>query len=60
MTTPRTMNSLLEKMRDRLDDAEHDAGESHKVAMNSYGAGYDRGFADAIKEILTDITGDAP
>lgn len=52
------MNQIIEELHERLDDAEREARESHKVAMNSYGAGYDRGFADAIKEILTSITGE--
>lgn len=58
MTTPATMNRILEDLRERLSDAEREAKESSAAAMNSYGAGYDRGFADALKEILTSITGD--
>lgn len=56
MTTPATMSSILERLRDRIGDAETEASESHKVAMNSYGAGYDAGFVAALKEVLTDIT----
>jgi hypothetical protein len=58
MTTPAAMNSILENLRERIADAEREAGESHKAAHNSYGAGYDRGFADALNELLTDITGE--
>jgi hypothetical protein len=59
VTTPGTMNSILERLRDKIGDAEEEAAESHKAAMNSYGAGYDRGYADALKEMLADITGDS-
>jgi hypothetical protein len=57
MTTHSTMNSILESLLERIADAEREALESHKAAMNSYGAGYDRGFADALKELLAEITG---
>ena len=58
MTTPGTMGSIIDSLRERKADADRDAAESHKAAMNSYGAGYDRGFADAIKEVLSEITGE--
>lgn len=59
MTTPGTMNSLLESLRETLADAEDEASQSHRAAMNSYGAGYDRGYADAIKFMLEEITGES-
>ena len=42
----------LEMMEEDLEHAETEAKESHKLAMNSYGAGYDRGFADGLKRAL--------
>lgn len=59
MTTPDTLNGILSRLRERISGAEGDAERSHKAAMNSYGAGYDRGFADALKEVLTEITDEA-
>lgn len=58
MTTPATLGRIIGDLRDRLAAAESDAQESHKEAMNSYGAGYDRGFADAIQQIIIEITGE--
>jgi hypothetical protein len=46
-----TNTELLLELDNRIGWAEEEARESHKVAMNSYGAGYDRGFAEALKEI---------
>lgn len=37
---------------DLLPEAESEAAESRRLAMNSYGAGYDRGYVDALKEVL--------
>jgi hypothetical protein len=58
MTTPSTLASIIASLRERISDAEREASGSHAAAMNSYGAGYDRGFADALKEVLTEITGE--
>lgn len=58
MTTPGTMDGILTRLRIKIDDAEMDARESHSEAMNSYGAGFDRGYADALKELWQEITGD--
>lgn len=60
MTTPATLNGILEDIRERFAEAKQEAVESHKAAMNSYGAGYDRGYADALGELLEQITGDRP
>ncbi len=60
MTTPGTMNSTLERLHEKWKDAEEAARESRAEAMNSYGAGFDRGFADGILEIIVDITGTNP
>lgn len=60
MTTPSTMNSILVRLGERLADAEGEVKSSSKAAMNSYGAGYDAGFAAALRETITDITGDEP
>ena len=44
--------TIWEELKDDLDIAEVEAAESHKEAMNSYGAGYDRGFVDGLKRAL--------
>jgi hypothetical protein len=55
-----TMNSFLAWLRERIMSAETSAGESAAIAPNSYGAGYDRGFADALiaarQETLSDTS----
>jgi len=53
--SPETIKAILERFREKLIDVEQEARESHKLAMNSYGAGYDRGFADAIREVLSEF-----
>lgn len=58
MTTPATMNRLLEDLRDRFDEAVANAAETMKMAPNSYGAGYNGGYADALGELLESLTGD--
>lgn len=60
MATPSVMNNILSDLRDRISDATRDAMESSKAAMNSYGAGYDRGYLDALTEIFASITGEEP
>lgn len=47
---------IVDSLRERLANALIDAERSHDTAMNSYGAGYDRGVVDTLKAILTDIT----
>lgn len=44
------MDKFEEWMRERESEAEVEARESHKTAMNSYGAGYERGYVDALIE----------
>jgi hypothetical protein len=52
------MNSILERLRERLAEAKVDAEDSHKIDMNSVGAGYDVGYAQAIQDTITELTGD--
>lgn len=52
----KTASEIVAIIKDRLSDAERDEAESHKTAMNSYGAGYDSGFASALREVLHQIT----
>jgi hypothetical protein len=52
------MDRLLGRLRVNIEDAEIEAKESYKEAMNSYGAGFARGYADALKEVWAGITGD--
>lgn len=54
-----SLTALRNLILEQLENAERDAKESHKVAMNSYGAGYDRGMADALKNILDEIPDEA-
>lgn len=58
MTTPGTMNAIIDRLTERLAEVKADAWASHKEAMNSYGAGYDAGFVAALQEVITDITGE--
>ena len=44
-------------VRELWEDAKKEAAESHKEAMNSYGAGYDRGYADALGFLLEELFG---
>lgn len=50
-----SLKSLGLLLMEKLADAELEAQESHAASRNSYGAGFDRGFADAIIEILAEI-----
>jgi hypothetical protein len=45
-----------EWLEDLLDRANHSAKESTRIAMNSYGAGYDRGYADALQVVFAGIS----
>lgn len=58
MTTPGTLASIIADIRERLADAQKDSAESHRAAMNSYGAGHDAGRVDAFREVLQSITGE--
>lgn len=44
--------SLREAIEERLPRAREEADASHRIAMNSYGAGYDCGYRDALEELL--------
>lgn len=46
------LNQIRDELNERLISAQATAEESHKLAMNSYGAGYDRGFVDALTEAI--------
>lgn len=68
MTTPATMDRLLDRLRDKIEDADDDARCSEatlaKVGLDKAdpiavrGTGYDLGYADALKELWREITGD--
>jgi hypothetical protein len=47
-----SIDEFIEELKDRRRDASADVAESTKAAPNSYGAGYDQGYLDAIEEIL--------
>lgn len=42
-------------IEDLLDRAQHSATESSRIAMNSYGAGYDRGYAEALQVVFANL-----
>lgn len=39
-------------LEDMLDRAHHSAKESTRIAMNSYGAGWDNGYAAALQAVF--------
>jgi len=49
-------SDVVAELRDRFADAKTKANESAKVALNSYGAGYDLGYHDALGELLEYLT----
>lgn len=53
-----TIDDILVFLDERLATAKSDWEESHEVAPNSYGAGYDRGYLDAIKEFRKFVNGE--
>lgn len=62
MTTPGTMNSLLDRLRAKIEDADEDVRRSEAkpyVEDQNYVTGYDVGYAEALRELWADITGDA-
>lgn len=52
-----TIEAADAAIAERLEDARRDADESHRAAMNSYGAGYDAGYRDALKRALCIVRG---
>lgn len=57
MTTPGTMNGIIESLRSRIADAARDC---ERLQDSPYSEGYDDGFLAALKEVFTEITGEAP
>lgn len=57
-TTAAIALDLLAWLADELPRAREDAADSHEVAMNSYGAGYDCGFKDALERVLNFVNGE--
>ncbi len=52
-----TTQELRERLDDRLVREREDLADSIAVAPNSYGAGYDQGFVDALEQVLNTING---
>lgn len=48
--------TLEDWMVEELEAAEAEAAESHKSAMNSYGAGHDAGYVAALKLVLSKLS----
>ncbi len=42
------MSDKDQQLDEEIVVAEEDAASSHKIAMNSYGAGYDRGYVEGL------------
>ncbi len=53
-----TIQKIRETLDERITQAREEASDSHKVAQNSYGAGYDRGYLDALVELLKFVNGE--
>ena len=51
-----TVDQVRAEIEDRLPMAREEAADSSASAMNSYGAGYDRGYLDALEQLLRFIT----
>ena len=51
------ISELAAWLADEISNANEDAHTSHKQAMNSYGAGYDKGFADALERVRLYLIG---
>lgn len=50
------MRPLIEEIRSRFDEARAKAAETEAIDPNSYGAGFDRGYSDALGELLEYVT----
>jgi hypothetical protein len=46
------LNQIRDELNERLSQYQAAAEETHQLAPNSYGAGYDRGFVDALTEAI--------
>jgi len=49
---------IILELQERIIQAKAESAESHKIAMNSYGAGYDCGFLEGLCTALTLFQGD--
>lgn len=60
MTTPGTMDSLVDRIRDKIEDADDDVRRSDTLEkFETYSHGYEVGYAEALRELYAEITGDA-
>lgn len=50
-----TNDELIEWFAERLSQAENNRDESNATAGNSYGAGYDQGLYDGLKEAMAKV-----
>ena len=58
MTTPATMHAIIRDLWDRLEVANSNAAQSYKIEPNSYGSGFDSGYAQALRDTIAGITGE--
>lgn len=45
------MTDKTQQLEEEIVIAEEDAADSHKIAMNSYAAGYDRGYVEGLMHV---------
>ncbi len=57
MTTPGTMDSILEQLKDMIDDADQDILR-HEAGTVTFSAGFDAGYADGLRDFWRSLTGD--
>lgn len=58
MTTPGTMQKIIERLRKQADEAATDEAKEMARDPDSYNTGYAMGYANALKAVLSDITGE--
>lgn len=55
-TEQKMTDHLIEWLMERMDSSGKNRDSSHAAAPNSFGAGYDLGFYEALREVLAEVT----
>lgn len=55
-----TRETALAELRELAEEARHESAESHREAMNSYGAGYDAGLFAGLQRAIEVLLEDEP
>lgn len=58
MNTPINGEQLLARLNQELEDGRKDLAETSKEDMNSFAAGYDTGWVDALKRAIAILEGE--